>query len=194
MMKKEGKLIIFSAPSGAGKTTIVKALLSKKDLDLAFSISACNRPKRPGEEHGKDYYFITTEDFNNKIEQDEFVEWEEVYHNLFYGTLKSELQRIWSNGQHVLFDIDVKGGLNLKRKFGNRALAIFISPPSIKELKNRLILRSTESENDLNKRLEKANIEMEDADKFDKIIINENLESAIGEAYDMVHKFIRDQS
>ena len=155
----QGKAIIFSAPSGAGKTTIVRYLL-KKELPLLFSISACSRNRRPNEIDGKDYYFLCIDDFKAKVANNAFVEWEEVYENNFYGTLKSEIDRIWGSHQHVVFDVDVVGGLNLKKHFGDRALSIFIEPPSLDVLFKRLKNRATESEKSLNKRIEKATHEM----------------------------------
>ena len=140
----KGKLVIISAPSGAGKTTIVKHLLDS-GLNLSFSVSATTRPARGHEEDGKDYFFLSVPEFKKRIENNEFVEWEEVYKDLMYGTLKSEIERIWANGQHVLFDVDVKGGINLKKKFGLDSIAIFIMPPSVEELENRLIKRGTDT-------------------------------------------------
>jgi guanylate kinase len=185
----EGKLFIFSAPSGSGKTTIVRNLL-EKDLDLEFSISATSRPKRENETDGKDYYFLSVDDFKEKIVKDEFVEWEEVYENRFYGTLKSELERIWSNGKHVIFDVDVVGGLSIKKKYPGKALSIFVMPPSIEELEKRLTLRSTDSTEDIDERINKANRELSYAEKFDIIIINDKLEKAIQESEIAVKKFV----
>jgi guanylate kinase len=185
----EGKLFIFSAPSGSGKTTIVRNLL-EKDLALEFSISATSRPKRENEVHGKDYYFLSVEDFKNKISKNEFLEWEEVYENRFYGTLKSELERIWSKGKHVIFDVDVIGGLNLKKSHPQNALAVFIMPPSVEELEKRLRSRSTDSEADIRTRINKAEQELSYANQFDLIIVNENLEQAIDEAEKAVREFI----
>jgi len=186
----EGKLIILSAPSGAGKTTIVRHLLDL-NLGLEFSISATSRKPR-GEEHdGFDYYFISPDSFRQKIANNEFIEWEEVYENQFYGTLLSEIQRIWEKGNHALFDIDVKGGINLKNKFGNRALSLFVSPPSLEELSARLRNRNTDDEASLEKRIEKARYEMSFSDRFDRIIINDNLESAFKEADLIVRDFLK---
>jgi guanylate kinase len=184
-----GKLFIFSAPSGSGKTTIVHNLL-QKDLDLEFSISATSRPKRENEMDGKDYYFLSSDEFKTKIEKDEFVEWEEVYKNRFYGTLKSELERIWAQGNHVVFDVDVVGGLNLKKKFPERALSIFVMPPNIEELEKRLKNRSTDSHDDIKTRIEKANKELKYANDFDVIIVNDKLDNAISEAEITVKNFI----
>lgn len=185
----EGKLFIFSAPSGSGKTTIVKSLL-EKNLGLEFSISATSRPKRENEIDKKDYYFLTAEDFKEKIQNDEFVEWEEVYGNRFYGTLKNELERIWNQGKHVIFDVDVVGGLNIKKKYKEKALSIFVMPPSIEELAKRLNLRSTDSSEDIEIRLNKAKEELSYANKFDIVIINDELEKAITESKKAISEFI----
>lgn len=185
----KGKAIIFSAPSGAGKTTIVRYLLEKK-LPLLFSISACSRNRRPNEIDGKDYYFLSTDDFKAKVANRAFVEWEEVYENNFYGTLKTEIDRIWSSHQHVVFDVDVVGGLNLKKHFGDRALSIFIEPPSLDVLFKRLKNRATETEKSLNKRIEKATHEMKFSSSFDLIIINDRLEKAKKDAFEKVSKFL----
>ncbi len=185
----EGKLIIFSAPSGSGKTTIVKNLLQKK-LNLEFSISATNRPKRANEKDGKDYYFLTTEDFKSKIRNNEFVEWEEVYENRFYGTLKSELHRIWSKGNHVIFDVDVVGGLNIKKQYPDKALSIFVMPPNINILEQRLRNRSTDSNQDIEIRIAKAKKELEFAKQFDLVILNDDLNLAVKEAEQAVNNFI----
>jgi len=185
----KGKLVIFSAPSGAGKTTIVKHLL-QKDFGLEFSVSATSRQPRPGEVHGKDYYFLTAEEFKKKIESDEFLEWEEVYEGIFYGTLKNEVERIRSAGRHVIFDVDVVGGLNIKKYYGNEALAVFVQPPSVEELKNRLRNRSTESEEKINMRISKAEKELEFAGRFDVIIVNNELPKALKEAERVVSDFL----
>lgn len=185
----EGKCIIVSAPSGAGKTTIVKALL--RDLPaLSFSISACSRETRSTEVDGKDYYFVGVEGFKKLIAEQAFIEWEEVYKNNFYGTLKEEIKRIWSNKQVVVFDVDVIGGLRLKEIFSTQALSIFIQPPSIQELENRLRSRNTESEEKISMRVNKAKIELSKSTEFDVIIINEELTLAISEAKEQVLKFI----
>ena len=185
----DGKLVIFSAPSGAGKTTLVKELLNE-DLKLEFSISATSRPIRPNEENGVHYYFIKPEEFKQKIEADEFIEWEEVYKDQFYGTLKSELNRIWEKGNHVIFDVDVVGGLNIKKMYGEQALAVFVMPPSVETLKERLHSRSTESEESLKKRLDKAEYELTFADQFDVQIVNDDLDIAIDEAKAVVFSFL----
>ena len=188
----EGKAIIFSAPSGSGKTTIVRHLL-EKNPDLGFSISASTRDKRGRTEaHGKDYYFLTPEEFKKKIDSKEFVEWEEVYEGNFYGTLKSEVDRIWKNGKNVIFDVDVKGGINLKNYFGDKALAIFVKVPSMEVLKERLHDRGTESEESLSRRLFKANFEMTFQDKFDKVLINEDLEHSLQQAQLLYDAFKND--
>jgi len=188
---QSGKLIIFSAPSGAGKTTIVKKLL--KDFpNLEFSISACSREKRPKEIDGKDYYFLSAEEFKTKIENNEFLEWEEVYPGSFYGTLKSEVERIWANGKHVIFDVDVVGGMNIKNYYNEKALAIFIMPPSVEELENRLQRRDTETQESLKKRIAKAEHEMTFADKFDTIVVNTVLEDAVSETKLKTKNFLKE--
>ena len=186
----QGKLIIFSAPSGAGKTTIVKHLL-QQNLGLEFSISATSRGMRHTETNGKDYYFLTSDEFRKKIENDEFLEWEEVYTGTFYGTLKSEVERIRNNGKHVTFDVDVVGGCNIKKYYGDEALAIFVQPPSVEELEKRLIARSTDSAEVIAKRVAKAAKELEYASQFDVIIVNNQLEAALNEAEQKVTEFIR---
>jgi len=185
----QGKLIIFSAPSGAGKTTIVKHLL-ESDLDLQFSISAASRPKRPNEIDGRDYYFISAEDFRRKIKNDEFLEWEEVYKDHFYGTLKSEVERILAQGKNVIFDVDVVGGMNIKKYYGDKALSVFVMPPSVTHLEQRLRGRSTESDENLKKRIEKAEHEMSFKDKFDFVLINDDLKTALTEAEKVVKEFV----
>lgn len=184
-----GKAIIFSAPSGSGKTTIVKHLLNTNS-DLGFSISASTRDKRGRtEENGKDYYFLTPDEFKKKIDGNEFIEWEEVYEGNFYGTLKSEIDRIWRNGKNVIFDVDVKGGLNLKKYFGDKALAIFVKVPSVEVLKARLSDRGTESEQSLSRRLFKAQFEMSFQDKFDVVLVNEDLDKSLREAQALYDNF-----
>lgn len=184
-----GKCIIFSAPSGAGKTTIVRYLLEEFS-ELAFSISACSRDARPNETDGVDYYFLGVVGFQAKIAADEFVEWEEVYTNNFYGTLKSELTRIWSQGKTVIFDVDVIGGLNLKRYFGDNALAVFVMPPNYEALEDRLRYRSTETEEKIQMRLAKAKVELAHADQFDTIVVNDDLKKACSDAKTLIHQFI----
>ena len=186
-----GKVIIFSAPSGSGKTTIVKHLLSENQ-DLGFSISACTRDKRGREEvHGKDYYFLKPDVFKSHIDNDDFVEWEEVYEGNFYGTLKSEIQRLWDDNKNVIFDVDVKGGLALKKYFGDNALAIFVKVPSEEVLIQRLKDRKTESEDAISRRLYKAQFEMSFADQFDEVLINDNLEEALAKAQTLYKSFTR---
>ncbi len=185
----KGKLVIFSAPSGAGKTTIVHHLLSK-DFKLEFSISACTRAQRGGEVHGKDYYFISLEEFKKSISLDEFVEWEEVYKDNFYGTLKTEVERIWKSGHHVIFDVDVDGGLNLKKVFRERALAVFVMPPSVESLLERLEQRETETPESIARRMGKAPVELQKSVLFDKVILNDHLESAFAKAEEMVGEFL----
>jgi guanylate kinase len=185
----KGKAIIFSAPSGAGKTTIVKHLLGL-DMGLAFSISACSRPPRQNERDGKDYYFLSVEDFRRKIQQAEFVEWEEVYPGHYYGTLKSELERIWDQGRHVIFDVDVIGGINLKKYFQRNALAIFVQPPSLEVLEKRLRARSTDSEEEILGRIAKAGSELDFAGKFDIRLTNDALEDTLRKAEEVVRKFL----
>ncbi len=189
-LKNQGKCVIFSAPSGAGKTTIVHDLLSR-DLGLAFSVSACSRNPRPNEIDGRDYHFLGNETFKQKIADDAFVEWEEVYTNNFYGTLKSEIERIWAEGKTVIFDVDVIGGLNLKKQFQESALAIFVQPPSYDELEKRLRGRSTESEDKINQRMSKARKELSFAPEFDFVLINDNLEQACDRAAEVVKNFIQ---
>jgi len=184
-----GKLIIFSAPSGSGKTTLVHHLLSKPELKLAFSVSATSRSKRPNETDGKDYYFLSADEFRKRIDAGDFLEWEEVYNNQFYGTLRSEIDRIHAEGKHVMFDVDVVGGLNIKKQFGDDALAAFVKPPSIEELERRLRNRSTESEESLQKRVGKAAEEMEYADQFDVVLVNDDLDIAKAEAEKLVTDF-----
>lgn len=189
-MSATNKLIVFSAPSGSGKTTIVKHLLQNTDLPLEFSISAASRDPRGEEVHGKDYYFLSIEDFKAKIANNEFIEHEEVYTNNFYGTLKSEVERIWALGKAVIFDIDVIGGLNIEKQFPEETLSIFVQPPNKVELEKRLRGRATETEEKIQMRLAKADRELSYAEKFDAIITNDNLEIAKQEAYQLVSKFL----
>jgi guanylate kinase len=186
----KGKLIVFSAPSGSGKTTIVRHLLGIPELNLEFSISATSREPRGEEIHGKDYYFISLAAFKNHIKAQDFLEWEEVYRDNFYGTLKSEVERIWALGKNVIFDIDVAGGLRIKSKYPEETLAVFVKPPSIDELKIRLKKRSTESDDKINMRIAKASVELATAPQFDKIIKNYDLDIAKEEAYQLVKDFI----
>lgn len=186
----KGKLLVFSAPSGSGKTTIVRHLLKQDDLNLEFSVSAATREPRGQEVDGKDYYFMSIEQFKKHIKAEDFVEWEEVYRDNFYGTLKSEVERIWAKGKNVIFDIDVAGGLRIKSKFPQETLAVFVKPPSVDELKRRLKERSTESDDKINMRIAKAHVELATAPQFDKIIKNYDLDVAKAEAYELVKDFI----
>jgi len=185
-----GKMIIVSAPSGGGKTTIVKRLL-KAGLGLEFSISACSRDKRPGEIDRKDYYFMSIDDFRDNIEAEQFLEWEEVYKDQYYGTLLTELNRIWEKGNHIIFDVDVIGGINIKNIYPDQSLALFIRPPSIEQLEERLRSRSTENEASLEKRISKAEHEMSFETEFDQTIINDDLETAIKETIAICRNFLQ---
>lgn len=183
------KLVIISAPSGAGKTTIVKHLL-ESGLNLAFSVSATTRAIRGNEDDRKDYFFLSVQEFKRRIKNNEFVEWEEVYKDIYYGTLKSELERIWADGSNVLFDVDVKGGISLKNKFGTNAISIFIMPPSVEELENRLIKRGTDTPEKIRIRVEKAHDELKLANQFDTVIVNHQLDKAKEETYKIVSSFL----
>ncbi|MCE3258503.1 MAG: guanylate kinase [Bacteroidetes bacterium] len=187
-----GKLLIFSAPSGSGKTTIVRHLVSKFPDQIEFSISATSRPKRGVEENGKDYYYLTPEEFKEKIANKEFLEWEEVYAGTYYGTLRAEVERIWAKGKAVIFDIDVEGGLNLKSQFKHNALAIFVMPPSIKILEERLKTRQTDNPESIARRIAKAENELRTAELFDVSILNEKLEEACAKAERLAQDFLRD--
>lgn len=189
-----GKLIIFSAPSGAGKTTIVRHLLSKYPEHIAFSISASTRARRGEEVHGKDYYFMSKEEFLHRIAKKEFVEFEEVYTDTYYGTLRSEIERIWAEGKHVIFDIDVEGGLHLKRKYPDNSLAIFVMPPSIDVLISRLRGRGTDSEDKLRERIGKAQKELDYASRFDLILHNNDLDEACAAAEAILMRFIHEEN
>jgi guanylate kinase len=191
---KKGKLIVFSAPSGSGKTTIVRHLLKQEDLNLEFSISAATREARGEEVSGKDYYFMSLKNFKKHIKAEDFVEWEEVYRDNFYGTLKSEVERIWALGKNVIFDIDVAGGLRIKHKFPEETLAVFVKPPSVDELKRRLKERSTESEDKINMRIAKASVELATAPQFDVVIKNYDLTVALKEAHQLVKDFVNTDS
>ncbi|ARN78544.1 guanylate kinase [Nonlabens spongiae] len=191
-MEGSGKLIVFSAPSGAGKTTLVRHLLKQDELNLAFSISAASRSPRAGETEGIDYYFLGIEGFKKRIKANDFLEFEEVYKDQFYGTLKAEVERLWALGKNVIFDIDVVGGLRLKKKFPEQTLAIFVKPPSINELQIRLKNRKTESAEKIAMRVAKASTEMATAPQFDVIIKNDDLKRAKAEAIEVVKKFIQD--
>jgi len=186
----KGKLFVFSAPSGSGKTTIVRHLLQQERFNLEFSISATSREPRGEEKEGEDYYFINLREFKDKIKSDKFLEWEEVYRDNFYGTLKSEVARIWALKKHVIFDIDVVGGLRIKKKYPKETLAVFIKPPSIDALKIRLKKRSTESKDKINMRIAKASVELATAPQFDKIIKNYELEVALKETEELVCDFL----
>jgi len=187
----KGKLIVFSAPSGSGKTTIVRHLLKQEKLNLEFSISATSREPRGLEKEGEDYYFISLATFKNNIKGDDFLEWEEVYRDNFYGTLKSEIDRIWALKKHIIFDIDVVGGLRIKKKYPSETLSVFVKPPSVDELKIRLKKRKTESEEKINMRIAKASVELATAPQFDKIIKNYELEVALKEAEELVLDFVK---
>lgn len=188
-----GKLVIFSAPSGAGKTTIVHHLLSKK-FGLEFSVSATTRAQRPGEVDGEDYYFLSVDEFKEKIKNKEFVEWEEVYTDNFYGTLRSEVERIWKKGNDVIFDVDVEGGINLKLAYDDKALAIFVMPPSLDSLRKRLESRDTETPASIERRMKKAPAEIEKASYFDRLILNDNLQEAFKRAENLVRDFLKKQA
>lgn len=185
-----GKLIIFSAPSGAGKTTLVRYLLAQEELQLAFSISATSRAARGKEQHGHDYYFLSDEEFVRRVHQGDFLEWEEVYSGAKYGTLTAEVERLWQQGKTVIFDIDVVGGLNLKSLYGERALAVFVMPPSEEVLAQRLRDRDTETEDKIRQRLAKARKEIGRSDRFDRVLLNRDLDEAKREAYEMVKAFV----
>ena len=189
-----GKLIVFSAPSGSGKTTIVQYLLQQEDLNLEFSVSATSREPRGEEKHGADYYFMSLKDFKQHIKNDDFLEWEEVYRDNFYGTLKSEVERIWSHGKNVIFDIDVVGGLRIKKKFPEKTLAVFVKPPSIDELKIRLKKRKTESDELINMRIAKASVQLATAPQFYHIIENNDLKVALKDSHDLVLDFIQNKT
>ena len=190
MNEFNGKLIVFSAPSGSGKTTIVRHLLNQEQFQLEFSISATSREARGKEKDWEDYYFISAKEFKNKIKLDEFLEWEEVYIDNFYGTLKTEVERIWAKGKHVIFDIDVAGGLRIKKKFPERTLAVFVKPPDINELIIRLKQRGEESSEKIAMRVAKAPTEMATAPQFDTIILNDDLTTALNDAENLVNDFL----
>ena len=186
----KGKCVIFCAPSGAGKTTIVRHLLDL-NLGLSFSISATSRERRQSEIEGKDYYYFSVTEFKKRIKEEAFLEWEEVYKDNFYGTLKTETDRIWNDNKHVIFDVDVVGGLNLKHEFGDQAIAIFVKPPSINHLETRLRKRHTETEQSILRRVGKAGIEMQMAEQFDYVLLNDDLEKALIEAEKVVTDFLK---
>ena len=187
-----GKIVIFSAPSGAGKTTIVHEMLKVKEFNLAFSISATSRKPREGEKDGVDYYFLSTGEFKRKIKENQFIEWVEVYKDQFYGTLRSEVERLFKLGKNVVFDVDVIGGISIKREYPDQSLSIFVMPPSIEELKNRLLKRGTETEESIKKRLERAKFEISLSDKFDVIIVNDDLQKAIQQTRKVLADFLLD--
>lgn len=191
-MISNGKLIVFSAPSGSGKTTLVQHLLKQEDLNLGFSISATSRAPRGDEKHGEQYYFMSFDEFKKHIKNDDFLEWEEVYRDNFYGTLNSEVERLWALGKNVIFDIDVVGGLRIKKKYPNQTLAVFVKPPSVDELKRRLKERKTESDEKINMRIAKASIELATAPQFDYVIENNGLDKALEESYKLVKSFVKD--
>lgn len=186
-----GKLIIFSAPSGSGKSTLVNYLMEQHpELQLAFSISCTSRAPRGKEQNGVEYFFLSPEEFKKKIANDEFLEYEEVYEDRFYGTLKSQVEVQSQAGQNVVFDVDVKGGVNIKKHYGSRALSIFIQPPSVEELRNRLVGRATDAPEVIEQRLNKAEYELSFADKFDRIVINDDLEKAKVDVYNVIKQFL----
>lgn len=189
-----GKLIVFSAPSGSGKTTLVQHLLKQEDLNLGFSISATSRAPRGDEKHGEQYYFMSFDEFKKHIKNDDFLEWEEVYRDNFYGTLNTEVERLWALGKNVIFDIDVVGGLRIKKKYPDQTLAVFVKPPSVDELKRRLKERKTESDEKINMRIAKASIELATAPQFDYVIENNDLEKALKEAHDLVADFLNNKT
>jgi guanylate kinase len=188
-METKQKVIIFSAPSGSGKSTIIGHLL-KRIPNMEFSISATSRKPRPGEENGREYYFLSHDEFKQKVAEDKFVEWVEVYQGTCYGTLKSEIERIWKKGNVVIFDVDVLGGVSLKKIFGDKALSVFIQPPSIEVLEQRLRDRNTETEESLKKRIERAQMELQYSNQLDVVVVNDDLETAINETETIVNNFL----
>ncbi len=185
-----GKIIIISAPSGCGKSTIINALMSSGEIDMQFSVSATNRPPRPGETHGANYYFISDREFRERIAADAFVEYEEVYKGRFYGTLRSEVDRITESGHNVILDIDVKGGCNVKKQFGDKALSVFIKPPSVQALRQRLENRATDSPEVINERVSKADFELTFAPLYDVVIVNDDLQCAVAQTADAIKQFL----
>ena len=190
MDDKKGKIIVFSAPSGSGKSTILNHLLKVPGLNLAFSISATNRPPRGEEKHGKEYYFLGTGDFQNKISKNEFLEWEEVYPGRYYGTLKSEIERLWGAGKNIVFDLDVKGGVNVKKFYPENTLSVFVKVPSISELEKRLKERATDDADSLKSRLERFEYELTFEKKYDIVLINDDLQRTLEEAERLVRIFL----
>ena len=189
-MMEQGKLIIISAPSGSGKSTIIGRIMTDESLRLAFSVSATTRPRRGQEVHGVDYYYLTLEEFENKIANDELVEYQEVYEGRYYGTLKSEVERITAMGKNVVLDLDVLGGVNVKKMYGERALSIFIQPPSVEVLRQRLINRGTDSMEDINNRVNKAEFEISIGPQFDYTVINDDLDTAVAQVHDLIATFV----
>ena len=189
----KGKLIVISAPSGTGKSTIIGELMKDKSLKLEFSISATTRPPRGTEQHGVEYYFLSLDDFRKRISNDEFAEYHEVYEGRYYGTLKSEIKRITSKGHNVVLDLDVLGGIDVKKIYGKKALALFFSPPSIETLRQRLLSRGTDSLEDINNRVDRAAYELTFAEQYDYCVVNDVLEDAVGQARDIITNFIEDK-
>lgn len=189
MDTRQGKIIVLSAPSGCGKSTIIQAIFDQGGIDMQFSVSATNRPPRPGERHGVNYYFMSDDEFRSAIDQDLFVEWEQVYEGRYYGTLKSEIERIVAQGHNVVLDLDVKGGLNLKRLYGSRAVTIFIQPPSLDELRRRLEGRGTETPESIAQRLGRAEFEMQGMEHFDHRVVNDDLARAVAEVKEIITAF-----
>lgn len=187
---KKGKVIIFSAPSGSGKSTIIGRLMQHEDLHMAFSVSCTSRPPRGAERHGVEYFFLTPEEFRRRIDNDEFLEYEEVYADRYYGTLKEQVERQLENGENVVLDVDVKGGCNIKSHYGDRALSVFIQPPSVGELRKRLVGRGTDAPEVIEDRIARAEYELTFASRFDRVVVNNDLEKAVGEAIDVVREFI----
>ena len=187
---KKGKVIIFSAPSGSGKSTIIGRLMQHEDLHMAFSVSCTSRPPRGAERHGVEYSFLRPEEFRRRIDNDEFLEYEEVYADRYYGTLKEQVERQLENGENVVLDVDVKGGCNIKSHYGDRALSVFIQPPSVGELRKRLVGRGTDAPEVIEDRIARAEYELTFASRFDRVVVNNDLEKAVGEALDVVREFI----
>ena len=192
-LKMKGKIIILSAPSGSGKSTIISHLMENDSLKLGFSISATSRKPRGEEQHGKEYFFLTPEEFYARVKNEEFVEWEEVYPGLCYGTLESEIERITCSGKNLVMDIDVKGALNIKKRYGNKALTLFILPPNVDVLEERLRTRGTDNEQTIKERLKKAQYEMSFASSFDNVIVNDNLEEAVKHTTEKIQEFLKQE-